>query len=61
MQGAIKNRDVLVHGLTIVRHFGFGAYWRCVRALFRHDAPTFLDALYGCPPNGSARRPASAR
>jgi hypothetical protein len=46
MQGAIRNRDVLVHGFTIVRHFGLAAYWRCVRAVFRHDAATFLDALY---------------
>ncbi len=60
MQGAITNRDVLVHGLTILRHFGLAAYWRCVRALIRHDAPTFLDALYGDGADPSRRGPAAS-
>ncbi len=58
MQGAITNRDVLVHGITIMRHFGLAAYWRCVRALFRHDAPTFLNALYGAGADLDRRGPA---
>ena len=50
MQGTIQNRDVLLHGLTILRHFGVLAYLRCVRAVVRcavhKESSTFLDILY---------------
>lgn len=46
MKGTIGTRDVLVHGFTIVRHFGLAAYLRCVRALFRRNGCTFLGVLY---------------
>ncbi|MBN1961296.1 MAG: hypothetical protein JW841_10145 [Deltaproteobacteria bacterium] len=53
MQGTIRNRDVLIHSLTILWHFGFFAYMRCMRSLLKSvlykDQSTFLDALYAHP------------
>lgn len=46
MKGAICTRDVLIHGPTIVRYFGFPVYLRCVRALFRRRGCTFLSVVY---------------
>jgi hypothetical protein len=50
MQGTIRSRDVLVHSVTILWHFGFFAYLRCVRAMVRgvvhKETSTFLDVLY---------------
>lgn len=46
MQGTISSRDLLVHGFTIVRHFGLPTYWRCLRACFSRRSCTFLDVVY---------------
>jgi hypothetical protein len=56
MEGTIRNRDVLVHTITILRYFGLVAYIRCVRSMVRcvvrKEASTFLDALYSQRPQG---------
>ncbi len=48
MQGVITDRDVVLHGLTMIRVWGFGAYLRCMRAIVSGRRTTFL-ALVGQP------------
>ncbi len=53
MRGAITGRDVLRNSLTIVRLWGAGCYWRCLRALVSGRPTTFLDVVCRSDP----RRP----
>jgi hypothetical protein len=46
MRGVITRREVLVHTLTIVRHFGARTYWRCLRAAFGSEPTTFLEVVF---------------
>ena len=46
IQGVITGREVLLHGLTILRYFGPGAYLRCLRALFSDRPTTFLALVF---------------
>jgi hypothetical protein len=45
VQGAITNRDVLLHTVTIVRLWGPAFYVRCLRAIASGRSCTFLDVL----------------
>jgi hypothetical protein len=42
MKGLITSRDVVAHGLTIVRLWGFATYLRCLRAALSRRPTTFL-------------------
>jgi hypothetical protein len=50
MQGAITAKDVLLHGVTIVRLWGPGCYLRCIRAVMSRHPSTFLEVLYRTGP-----------
>jgi hypothetical protein len=45
MQGTITARDVIRHGLTIVRLWGPRCYLRCLRAALSRRPSTFLSVL----------------
>ena len=45
MQGTITTRDVLRHGLTILRLWGPRRYLKCLRAAMRREPSTFLSVL----------------
>jgi hypothetical protein len=47
MRGFITGKDVLRHGVTIVRLFGPAAYLRCVRGVLSGRPCTFL--ALACP------------
>jgi hypothetical protein len=47
MGGAIKSRQVLMHGVAIVRLFGPRCYLRCLRAVFSSKPTTFLETVFG--------------
>ena len=49
MKGTITSREVLRHGLTILRLWGPGCYLRCLRAVMSGRPCTFLDVLYAHP------------
>ena len=42
MKGLITSRDVVTHGLTILRLWGFATYLRCLRAALSRRPTTFL-------------------
>lgn len=42
MKGLITSRDVVTHGFTIVRLWGFATYLRCLRAALSRRPTTFL-------------------
>ena len=46
MRGVITRKEVLMHVLTIVRHFGPRTYWRCLRAAFSPAPSTFLEVVF---------------
>jgi hypothetical protein len=45
MRGVITRKEVLIYTLTIVRHFGARAYWRCLCAAFSSAPSTFLEVI----------------
>jgi len=45
IQGLITSRDVVRHGLIIVREFGLGAWLRCCSATIRGRHTTFLACV----------------
>jgi hypothetical protein len=45
MRGVITGRDVFKHSVTIVRHFGFRCYLRCVCAAVSSRPSTFLEVV----------------
>ncbi len=49
MRGAITGRHVVLHSLSIVRHFGVGAYLACLWAAVTRKRTTFLGVLYPAP------------
>jgi hypothetical protein len=46
VQGAITTQDVLRHSLTILRLWGPGCYFRCLKAVVSRRRTTFLEVLY---------------
>jgi hypothetical protein len=47
MLGRVKTRHLITHGATIVWHYGWRVYWRCVVSVVRHRGRgTFLEALW---------------
>jgi hypothetical protein len=60
MSGVITSRDVLIHGLTIVRLWGPRVYLRCLHALVRHRPTTFLSVACGETLKGSSSGPSAA-
>ena len=46
MQGVITGRDVLRHSFTILRLWGPGTYFRCLRAMFSRRSCTFLEVIH---------------
>ncbi|HSN91719.1 MAG TPA: hypothetical protein VLS93_10860 [Anaeromyxobacteraceae bacterium] len=53
MKGAITGKDVVLHSLTIVRHWGVATYLACLWTAFTGRPSTFLGVLY---PAGSRPR-----
>jgi hypothetical protein len=49
MRGAITGKHVVLHSLSIVRHFGVGAYLACLWAAVTRKRTTFLGVLYPAP------------
>lgn len=45
MQGTITSKEVLLHGLTIVRLWGVRCYLRCLRAAVCGTPSTFLGVV----------------
>jgi hypothetical protein len=46
VQGTITGRDVIIHSLTILRHFGPSCYLRCLRAVVSRRSCTFLEVAW---------------
>jgi hypothetical protein len=46
VQGLITSKDILWHGGSIVRSYGFRPYLRCLRALFSGRSTTFLELIW---------------
>ena len=46
MNGSITGRHVLTHAIVILREFGPGCYFRCVKALLLRQRTTFLDCAF---------------
>jgi hypothetical protein len=59
VQGTITGRDVLIHSLTILRHWGPSCYLRCLRAVVSRRPCTFLEVawLEGEQRDGGPTRP----
>ncbi len=51
MRGAITGKHVVLHSLSIVRHFGVGAYLACLWAAVTRKRTTFLGVLYPAAAN----------
>jgi len=49
MRGVITTRDVAAHSLLILREFGLGCLFRCVRAVLSRERTTFLDVAFKEP------------
>lgn len=47
MHGTITSRDVFRNSFTILRLWGPGFYFRCIRAIASGRSCTFLDVLAG--------------
>jgi hypothetical protein len=45
MRGAITTKDVFRHGGTILRIWGAGCYFACLRAALSSRPTTFLEVL----------------
>jgi hypothetical protein len=45
MKGAITGKDVMLHSLTIVRHWGVATYVTCLWAAITRRPSTFLGVL----------------
>jgi hypothetical protein len=54
MRGSITGRDVMLHPVSIVRHWGMGTYFACLWAALTGKQTTFLRVLYPAP--GARRR-----
>lgn len=48
MRGVITTREVILHGLTIVRLWGARCYMRCLRAALGRSPSTFLGVVSHC-------------
>ncbi len=48
MNGTITSKELLLHGLTIVRLWGARCYLRCVRAALGRTPSTFLGVVTRC-------------
>jgi hypothetical protein len=46
MRGVITGPDVLKHSVTIIRLWGIGCYFRCLRAALSSTPSTFLDVVF---------------
>ncbi len=49
MRGAITGRHVVLHPVSVVRHFGMGAFVACLWATLTRKQTTFLGVLYPAP------------
>ncbi len=47
VRGTITSKDVLLHSFTILRLWGPGFYFRCVKAIASGRSCTFLEVLAG--------------
>jgi hypothetical protein len=48
MQGTITTRELILHGLTIIRLWGTRCYVRCLRAALSRSPSTFLAVVSRC-------------
>jgi hypothetical protein len=46
MMGSITGKHVLLNSVTIVREFGAGCYWRCLKAMLLREQKTFLELAF---------------
>ena len=46
MFGRVRTRHLLTHAPTILWHYGWRVYWRCVVNVARGKRSTFLEALW---------------
>ncbi len=49
MRGAITGMDVVLHPVSIVRHWGVATYLQCLWAAIARKPSTFLGILYPAP------------
>ncbi len=63
MRGAITGKHVVLHSLSIVRHFGVSTYLACLWAAVTRKQTTFLRVLYPVPASAPSddRRWSSSR
>jgi hypothetical protein len=47
MLGRVQTRHLVTHAVTILRHYGWRVYWRCLVNVVRNRGrATFLEALW---------------
>ena len=49
MRGTITGKHVVLHSISIVRHWGLAAYLSCLWAALTRKQTTFLRVLYPAP------------
>jgi hypothetical protein len=49
MRGTITGKHVVLHSMSIVRHFGVAAWAACLWATLTRKPTTFLRVLYPVP------------